>query len=186
MDDTVIRNNTMDLIFLVSCAVNSEKPDKKKCDKMELSAVLNMAIRHSLSVAAATALEQVMTLPEDFKEAKYKAVRRQSLLNVEREKVIAALEDNGIWYIPLKGIEIKNHYPETAMREMADNDILCDSEKTAEIKTLMEGLGFACIYYKKAIMMYIKCPPGFVLRCIETFLTEPTIPINMDILKNQG
>lgn len=176
MDGTVTRDPAMDLIYLVSCAVNGEKPDKKKCDKMELSDVLDMAISHSLSVASAIALEQVMTLPIDFKEAKYKAVRRQSLLNVEREKVIAALEDNGIWYVPLKGIELKNLYPKTAMREMSDNDILCDSEKMAEIKALMEGLGFVCTHYQKTHHDVYKKPPQLCFEMHRDFFNRIEYP----------
>ena len=86
----------MDLIYLVSCAVNNEKPDKKTVSEMDLSAVQKAALEHSFSVAAACALEQVITLPENLKEEKYKAIRRLTLLNVERKKVIDALEKKGV------------------------------------------------------------------------------------------
>lgn len=148
-----------DLIYLVSCVINGEKPDKKKCDKMELPDVLDMAVSHSLSVAAAIALEQVMTLSADFKEAKYKAVRRMSLMNVEREKIFKAFEDNKICYAPLKGVVIKECYPKTAMREMSDNDIFCDEERAEDIKAIMEGLGFACKSFGKTHHdVYVKPP----------------------------
>ncbi len=118
-----------------------------------------MAIGHSLSVASAVALEQVMTLPEDFKEAKYKAVRRQSLLNVEREKVLTEFKSKGIGYLPLKGIVIKNYYPKTAMREMADNDILCDEKNAEDIKEIMVSLGFTCKSFGKIHHDVYKKPP---------------------------
>ena len=136
-----------DLIYLVSCAMNSEKPDKQKCDEMDLAAVYGLALRHSLCAVAAAALERVCVLPEDFREAKYKAVRRQSLFNIERAKVLEALERKKIWYLPLKGIVLRNYYPKTSLREMGDNDILCDGSKTTEIKAVMEDLGFECLHF---------------------------------------
>ena len=142
-------NTAMDLIYLVSCAVNEEKPDKKICDKINLTSLYGLAVRHSLSAAAAIALEKVMVLPENFKEAKYKAVRRLSLLNVERTSILNELEDKQIWYLPLKGIVIKDCYPKTSMREMSDNDILCDEDKMPEVKAVMEDLGYKCTRYGK-------------------------------------
>ena len=134
----------MDLIYLVSCAVNEEKPDAEKCAAMNLSGVYAVAERHSLRSTAAVALEQVMTLPRNFLDGKFKAIRRQSLFDIERSLVLNAFEENGIWYLPLKGILLKDYYPKTFMREMLDNDILCDYTKMERVKELMEGLGYTC------------------------------------------
>lgn len=142
-------NTAMNLIYLVSCAVNEEKPDKKICDKINLTSLYGLAVRHSLSAAAAIALEKVMVLPENFKEAKYKAVRRLSLLNVKRQSMLNEFEKKQIWYLPLKGIVLKEYYPKTAMREMSDNDILCDESKMPEVKAVMEDLGYKCTRYGK-------------------------------------
>lgn len=141
--------NTADLIYLVSCAVNGEKPDKTICDSMELTEVFESAHYHGLTVAAASALEQVVKLPEDIREEKYKAIRRLSLLNIELAQITAALENQKIWYAPVKGIVLRHSYPKTAMREMSDVDILCDSGRMDDIKTLMESLGFKCIVFGK-------------------------------------
>lgn len=139
----------MDLIYLVSCAVNSEKPDNRIVSDMDLSAVQKAALDHSFSVAAAAALEQVIKLPEMLKEEKYKAIRRLSLLSVEREKVFSALEEERIDHLPLKGIVINAYYPKSAMREMADNDILFDKNKAQKVKSVMESLGFKCKHFGK-------------------------------------
>ena len=160
MTKTFGQRAAIDLIYLVSCAVNGNKPDKEICDQMELSDVYNTAIKHSLSVAAAFALEQVMGLPEDFKEAKYKAVRRLSLLNTEREKIIGAFEKKKIWYLPLKGVLLKECYPKSAMREMGDNDILCDSSRMSDIKDIMENLGFECKSFGKMHHDVYEKPPA--------------------------
>lgn len=149
MNSNNINKSAMDLIYLVSCAVNNEKPEKTVCDQMDLAEVYKTSIKHSLTEAAAYSLEQVISLTEDFKEEKYKAIRRLSLLNIEREKILNELEKHKIWYLPLKGIVLKDFYPKTAMRQMSDNDILCDSEKAEEIKAVMESLGYVCRHYGK-------------------------------------
>ena len=86
----------MDLIYLVSCAVNEEKPDASTCAAMNLDEVYAVAERHSLRSTAAVALEQVMTLPRNFLDGKFKAIRRQSLFDIERSLVLSAFEENGI------------------------------------------------------------------------------------------
>ncbi len=159
MKNTDNQKAATDLIYLVSCAVNGEKPDKRICEKMNLDEVLNLARRHSLSVAAAFALEKSGVISGNFREEKYKAVRRLSLLNIERGRVLSELEKRGIWYMPLKGIVLKDYYPKTAMREMSDNDILFDLEKHSEVRSIMEGLGFKCILYGKTNHDVYEKPP---------------------------
>ena len=80
-----------------------------------------MARRHSLTAAASISIEQVTSLPLDFKEEKYKVVRRLSLFDIERKKVLDTFEKSGIRYVPLKGIVLKDYYPKAIMREMSDS-----------------------------------------------------------------
>lgn len=159
MSDTNSVQTAMDLIYLVSCAVNGETTDRRTVSKMDLSAVQKAALDHSFSVAAAYALEQVIKLPEELREEKYKAIRRLSLMSAEREKVLTALEKESIGYLPLKGIVINAYYPKTAMREMADNDILFEKNKAEKVRDVMEGLGFTCKLYGKSHHDVYEKPP---------------------------
>lgn len=136
-----------DLIYLVSCAVNNEEADKEKCAEMDLTKVLKSAIRHSLTVAAATALEKAVQLPPSFREEKYKTIRVLSLFDIERKQLLNELEQQKIWYLPLKGIIMREYYPKSSMREMSDNDILYDSSRAADVKAIMEKRGFVCSNY---------------------------------------
>ena len=149
MTDNQKLKAALDLIYLVSCAVNEVKPDKEICSNMELADVYDCMRQHALSAAAACALEQAIELPDDIKEAKYKAFRRVSMLNVERARILGELEARGIWYMPMKGIVLMDYYPVTAMREMSDNDILCDGERMADVRSVMEDLGFKCTSFGK-------------------------------------
>ena len=136
-----------DLIYLVSCAVNEKKPNTDICREMDLEAVYYLAQFHSLTSAAAFALEKVTELPRAFDQAKKKAIHKLSHFDIERIKILAALEQNGVWYMPLKGIRLKSFYPKAAMREMTDNDILFDPEKPDIVRAVMEELGYSCVMY---------------------------------------
>ena len=133
-----------DLIYILSCAVNEKMPELQKVTQMDMTELFYLAKWHSLASAVAVALEQVIPLPHDFDQAKKKAIRKLSLFEIERKKIFAAFENAEIWYLPLKGILLKNDYPKTAMREMSDNDILVDPTRMDDIKQIMEGLGYHC------------------------------------------
>ncbi|MBQ3413161.1 MAG: nucleotidyltransferase family protein [Oscillospiraceae bacterium] len=51
--------------------------------------------------------------------------------------------------MPLKGSVLKDLYPIYGMRQMSDNDILIDSFREAEVKKVMEDLGFEAVSYGK-------------------------------------
>ena len=89
--------NAKDLLYLVSCAVNEDKPSPERCAAMDMDAVLELAKHHMLSAAAAFALEKTMALPASWKDAKATAIRRLILFDSERARVTRALEENGIW-----------------------------------------------------------------------------------------
>ena len=133
-----------DLIYLVSCAVNDEVPERERVEQMDLAEVYRLSQEQMLTAAVAYALEKTAPLPRAFDQAKKKAIRKLSLFDIERAAITQELEKAGIWYLPLKGILLKNDYPKSAMRQMNDNDILCDSSKMAEIRQIMENSGYTC------------------------------------------
>ncbi|MBQ3265688.1 MAG: nucleotidyltransferase family protein [Ruminococcus sp.] len=136
-----------DLIYLVSCAVNEETPNKARIAEMDLAEVYRLSVMHMLTAAVAYALEKVMPLPHAFDQAKKKAIRKLTLFELERAAITQEFEKAGIWYLPLKGILLKDDYPEPFMREMTDNDILVDNTRMDDIKEIMEGLGYTCETY---------------------------------------
>ena len=149
MGQFTIEKPALDLIYLVSCAVNEEEPSREKCAEMDLDALFEMSLRHSLTAAVAYALERILPPPEAFREEKYKVIRRLSEYEIECKRIFAEFDKRGIWHLPLKGIVINRYYPRLAMREMGDNDILCDSARMADVKAIMEGLGYECRRFAK-------------------------------------
>ena len=117
------------LIYLIRCALHNRKPAKAKLDKMDLSSVFAVAKEQSLTAMAAYALQSAGICDSRFTEAKDKAIRSAMLYYIERQNIFCEFEKAGIWYMPLKGIILKDYYPKTTMREMCDNDILFDSNR---------------------------------------------------------
>lgn len=58
------------------------------------------------------------------------------------QQLLATLEANGIDYLPLKGVNMKQLYPGPELRYMGDADILIRQEQYDRIIPLMQTLGF--------------------------------------------
>ena len=153
---------TMDMIWLVSCAVNEEKPDPERIKTMDLRGVLDQSQRHMLSAVVAFALEEAIPLPYAFDQVKKNAIRKLALFEVERAADTRELEKAGIQYLPLKGILIKDDYPKSSMREMTDNDILVDSSRMDEVVQIMKRLGYSGGEYQKDHDVVFTKPPSLV------------------------
>lgn len=140
-----------DLIYLLSCAVNKTKPDAERVEKMVLDAVYRLASFHSVAALTAFALEEVIELPESFEQAKKKAIRKIALFDIERSLIYTQLDKEKIWHMSLKGIILKDYYPKFGMREMSDNDILCDYGRMEDVRRIMESFGFQCTLYEERV-----------------------------------
>jgi len=138
-----------DLIYLCSCAVNGVKPDTEKVRKMNPEQLYKISEFHTLTAITAFALESAGVKEKKFCQAKEKAIRKNMLLDIEREKLCAYMEKNRIWYMPLKGSILKNLYPKCGMRQMADNDILFDSHYRKNVKKYFESNNYDVISYDK-------------------------------------
>ena len=136
--------NALDLMYLASCSLNSTQPDAERLKAMHQNAVARLGALHGLLSCAAFSIEKVTPLPHGLDQVKKKAIRKVALFDIERIRIFSEFEKHGIWYCPLKGIILKSCYPMLGMREMSDNDILCDPSKMAEIKQIMESLGYEC------------------------------------------
>ena len=135
------KNTVQDAIYLLSCAVNNKKAEPDRIKKMDLTAVYSLCSINSLTSAAYFAIEKSGYKPDEgskavlekWQQERDKDIRRIMLMDAEREALCTFLESKGIWYLPLKGIIIKDMYPHPAMRRMADNDILFDSDYREQV-----------------------------------------------------
>lgn len=147
------------VIELVSCAVKETVPDLEMVAQMDLDRVYETACFHRLAAAAGMALEAAGCSDPRFQKAIAAAQRRSLLLGRDRMAVLDRLEQEGIWYMPLKGVVLEPVYPRFGMREMADNDILIDPDRADDVRRIMTDLGFQVVSFKKrAHDIYYKEP----------------------------
>ncbi len=150
---------TKDLIYLVGCAVNGTVPDR--VGQMDPDGIYQTAARHLLSAAVSFALQRAGVKDERITASIAKAQKKAVILEAEKTALFRRFEEAHIRYMPLKGAVLKDYYPEFGMREMADYDILIDAERAADVKEIMESLGFATerynttsnhdVYFKKPV-----------------------------------
>ena len=131
-----------DVIYLASCMVNEAVPDAGRAAEMNLDRLYAAADRHMLTGIIGYALESAGIRHDAFYRERMRAVRNAVLFDAERKAVLDKLEEAGIWYMPLKGIVLKELYPKIGMRQMADNDILYDVSRCDDLRVIMESLGF--------------------------------------------
>ena len=137
-----MEKNVRDLIYLLSCAVDSKTPDKAKIAEMDLERLYSIAKAHSVSAAAGIALSKAGISNDHFRNAYNQSLRRSVIFDAERSRLLNELEKQKIWYMPLKGSLLKDYYPVAGMREMADADILFDKERHDDLREIMLAAGF--------------------------------------------
>ena len=137
-------DTVMDMIYLIRCAISRTRPDIRRVALMDQKKLYVMAFRHSLAALVGSALEGTDTgeMGKRWKTTFSMAVRKTVLFDAERRELLSFMEKNGIWYMALKGVVLKDFYPVYGTRQMADNDILFDAEFDREIRDWFRGRGY--------------------------------------------
>lgn len=142
------------MIYLVSCILHDTVPDKKIVKALDLNALYKLSAAHSMTAIVCMALEAADAFSsaepiiiKKWTDAKNKAIRKNILLDAEREQIFHQMDEKGIWYLPLKGIILKDFYPKYGSRQMADNDILFDASHQIDVRNLMAERGYKIVSY---------------------------------------
>ena len=143
MADHKIREMVDFLAYLARCAVIGEKPENSRLSDVNLDELYILAVRHSLAAVVAEALESAGIQHGLFKEAAAKSLRKVIALEIDKIQLLQKLDDNGIWYMPLKGSVLKDDYPKLGMREMSDYDILYDEHYAHKVRQILQKMGYA-------------------------------------------
>ena len=138
-----------DMIYLASFGINSKcKPDEKcleryRANEQNRKELFRMSAKHFIDALVGTTLKRAgVVLPKYWEERMVKAVRKVLLFDVERKKLCAWMDRERIWYLPLKGIILKEYYPSIGMRQMSDNDILFDADAWERVEKHMLSEGY--------------------------------------------
>lgn len=133
---------------------------------LDIKQLYKLACLHSVANLAYYGLIKLDPLPPSniiklFQNSCYAAVLQEALQQAETEKILSALEENQIKYMPLKGYIIKHCYPNPDMRTMGDVDILIEESQLGRVGDIMLDLGYDAIstggnhdvYYKKPVIV---------------------------------
>lgn len=130
------------LIYAFYCGINNVKPQEGYFNGTDLDILLKVAKSHSIAGIIAYALESAGIKNEAFQKEKSLSIRNTILLDAERKQICKFFEENQIWYMPIKGVYMKEYYLKIGMRQMCDNDILIDASRIDEIDSFMNQRGY--------------------------------------------
>ncbi|MGN0297753.1 MAG: nucleotidyltransferase family protein [Lachnospiraceae bacterium] len=139
--------NVVDVLYLLRCILNDVSPEISYIKKMRLEEIYRSSRRHSIEAMTYLALNSVgkplieyiklnsqEELWKKWGEAMRKSMVRNLQLDIGRAEICNYMESIGCWYMPLKGIILKELYPSDGMRQMGDNDILFDEAFRSQIR----------------------------------------------------
>jgi len=148
------------MLYLAACGINGTKPDMAVLGEADIEQLYRISKAHQIDALVGTSVKNAgISLPKAWAERISKAIRKNILFDAERAKLLAFMEQNGIWHLPLKGIVLKEYYPAVGMRQMSDNDILFDSTFYEKVQSYMEQQGYECTSIGKGTHdVYQKAP----------------------------
>lgn len=149
------------LMHLLSCALNGTAPDKAE-EGMDFSALFALAKKHQIYNIVYPLISDMEALPKEEKENwrnyNLSEIARMLTVNNERSLIVNDLAKNGIKFMPLKGLILKNYYPKESMRQMSDNDILYDFTKRDILHGIMVKNGYKAVATGENSDDYFKPP----------------------------
>ena len=171
-----------DMLFLLRCGVNCSLLTNQRVSKLDstekLMRMYKLSESHFVDAIIGMVLKSSgIKLPKVWEESIAKAKRNELLFDMERMKILSFMEEKGIWYLPLKGIVLKEYYPCLGMRQMSDNDILFDDSYAATVKEYMETLGYGTVTFGSEVHDVYKKPPIFNFEFHRSLFHEETSSI---------
>lgn len=153
------------LLALLRSVLNGEKPPELP-EGLSFGGVLELAKAHSVANMAFYGIERLEKKPAEPLLSEWEQIRDKAIVKdinqlSELEQISTAMSERNIRHLPLKGSVLKELYPQSDMRTMADIDMLIDEENAAAARDIMRELGYSCehfgydihdIYYKQPIM----------------------------------
>ena len=164
-------NKTLEeILYLSACALHNLAPEPERLISVDFAKLYQECRRHAMTAIVCMALEDGGAMNEEvmpallvkrWQEEKYKALRKNMMLDAARKKLFDYMDRRGIWHMPLKGIVLKELYPQPGMRQMADNDILFDAAKQREVEEYMVGQGYEAVSVGKGNHDIYAKPPAY-------------------------
>lgn len=132
------------LASLIGHSIKGTTPAKPGED-INWDYMYDLAQLHNVSALIFPCLRTLDIPAETFSKFNYiyhRLLAREARQELESHRVFAALHEQGIDFIKLKGIVIKNLYPMPHMRTQSDVDICMTKENREKSRSIMESLGY--------------------------------------------
>jgi len=146
------------IIILIKCAITGESLTLP--EGFYLQDAYDEIVRHSIGPMAYTGAALCGIPKDDHVMKKLFAIYIKQMMKSEAQmseaaRVFKAFDENGIDYLPLKGLNLKGLYPKPELRQMGDADILIKEEQYPVIKGIVERLGFEFKYESDHELVWI-------------------------------
>lgn len=142
---TITGNDLQDtLLYLLNCAL--KETEAQLPPDLDWDALLQLADRQQVYTTVLPVLQKANVLPpaqlQRWNDYRMTELQRTLYVNSQRQAVCADLEAQGIHYMFLKGLVLREFYPQTMMRQMSDNDILFDPARREDLSKIMRAHQF--------------------------------------------
>lgn len=121
------------------------KPERLNAWKgisLDTETIVRIVLRNGILLTVYPALTDLPTIQSVLRDRYFAALQQAVMQEYEGNQILCKLNDAGLDCIALKGWELRKLYPNTAMRQMADLDILVRPYDYVKIRALMKELGF--------------------------------------------
>ena len=141
-------NNSQKYFFKLLSSVINDTEILPPSENVDMRAVFALGYNHKM---LQTVYEKaynsgiISETDSDFKIWKNQYIlykTRDTRQQIAKDEIIDALTENGIRVMPLKGLLIKDLYPNTYLRQMTDLDILIDKDNKSKVKSLLKSIGY--------------------------------------------
>lgn len=172
------------LLYLICCAIKQEdaQPPKENINTQKL---LALAVKQQVYAIVLPCLEKMDILPEDEKEKwhshKLSEIQKNLIVNSSREALAEELDEAGVKYIYVKGLVIRDYYPQSQMRQMSDNDIVYDASMRDELFRVMKNQGFYLTASQEASDDFYKAPCVNMEMHKKLFVSNRSIKSELDL-----
>lgn len=151
------------LIALLTCAIRNEPPDFETGRDTDWRAVIDESIKHQVFTLIYKPLRELgekASIPQELMENLKIHVAYEGM---EQEKnyylfadVLRCLAEKGIEAIVLKGLVLRELYPEPSLRTMCDFDLLVKPDNIASATSVLTDLGYEIKYNQQKHMVFGK------------------------------
>lgn len=186
-------NNSLyqDLIQLIRISLGEDLP-QANFNNTNFEAIYHIANNNSIPNLLFYAIENKnlkldKNLYNKYRDARDQSFLKDNLISSEYQSLKTLFNNNQISHLPLKGIILKELYPEPSMRTMSDIDILVKPNQRKTIHDLMEKAGYQTILYNKNNEDVYHKPPFCIVEIHTSLFEKKSIYYNFykNIWNNQ-